>query len=160
MQNVTGEFLARECGFKDAYIRQLLIAGKRLSGHKPDGKAWAIDLDLPLNREFLTKHRKPTVQDTLLATDDTQQIRKQPTVELPTENTQLIRELVNEIKELSAANGRAGLLVDNLKEKEHDAQYWKEKYFELQSKYEALLLESTKKVEAEKARKWWQIKVI
>ena len=168
MQNVTVDFIAKECGFKDAaYVRQLLSAGK-LEGSKPDGKAWAIDLDLPKNREFFNKNRKNTASNTVTNTVNTQEIPTKNTVELPKEDTQLIRDLFAEVKQLSFEAGRVAQLSDNLKQKETDVEYWKTQYFELQNKYERLLKENTElkpalkstllEIEALKARKWWQLK--
>jgi len=153
LQNVSINKFAEICYIKDsAYIRQLLL-GNKLIGKK-NGKAWIIDIDNPINAEYMQKRRKEiegvAVDDTAINTTNTTAINTQNTVVAQNDTTQLIRDLIKEIKELAEEKGKAKLLTDNLIQKEHDLDYWKKQYFEKNAEYDSLLKENTQdKIKAE-----------
>lgn len=152
MQNVTVLWLAEQCKVSDGYIRQLLIA-KELIGEKPDGRGWTIDLDNPKNREFFNKNRKDVESLRNESTQVTEVNNVTDTHNLQSRDTQLIRDLIEDIKRLSFEAGQKKLLSDNLKEKEHDAKYWKDEYFKLQYKYDEVTKENTELKEQLNQRK-------
>jgi type I site-specific restriction endonuclease len=146
LQNVSINKFAELCYIKDsAYIRQLLISAK-LIGQK-NGKAWIIDIDNPINAEYMQKRKQEiegtTLKDAAENTLNTTQLPTQNTVFNPNDTTQLLRDLIKDIKELSEEKGKTKLLTDNLMQKEHDVTHWQGQYFEIKHKYDSLLKENT-----------------
>ena len=70
MQNVSIKKFADMCYIKDsAYIRQLLLS-KKLEGLK-QGRGWVIDIENPINAEYLHKRMQEYGNTTIENTDNT-----------------------------------------------------------------------------------------
>lgn len=73
----------------------------------------------------------------------------------------LVSELIdskNQLVNYAEQVGKVRLLTDNLMDREKDAKYWQERYFELKFELEKVKQENQQYKEKEN-KKWWQVKV-
>ncbi len=82
------------------------------------------------------------------------------------DSSEVIKKLVNEL--IDSKNqlinyaeqvGQVRLLTDNLMNKEKDAKYWQERYFELQFEMEKVKKEN-EYLKEKVNKKWWQVKLM
>ncbi len=74
----------------------------------------------------------------------------------------LINELIdskNQLINYAEQVGQVRLLTDNLINREKDAKYWQEKYFELQFELQKIKQEN-EDLKEKTNKKWWQVKII
>lgn len=123
MEQVTVTQFANMCGVSSTAIRKLILQGKLIAEKDLRG-SYVLDLDDGKNRFYFESHNRFSQQ----VADP-----EQPVAELQeTVSNEVIETLVERIENLAREAGQTQLLTDNLIQQKQDAEYWRNKFFELQ----------------------------
>lgn len=134
------------CGVSDANIRQLL-ARETLVGIKQDDGGYLLDIENEKNRDYLNKKMKLAKDISL----DIGKLAEGFESDVAQVNHDIIATLTQRIEDLAKQAGKAELLTDNIIQEKRDAEFWRNKYFEIQHACESLRFENEKiKTEIEK----------